>query len=140
MTSKECLNEILVKEQNINTKIEQIKILKNMAANCTSTISDIPKAKNTTDKMANTICKIVDLQKEVEKETAGLTLLKIQILDLIGKIEVFEQQTVLLKRYFEDQPWEKIAFEMHYTTRWIHILHSRALINLDKIMAKEESI
>ena len=111
-----------------------------MAANCTSTISDIPKAKNTTDKMANTICKIVDLQKEVEKETAGLTLLKIQILDLIGKIEVFEQQTVLLKRYFEDQPWEKIAFEMHYTTRWIHILHSRALINLDKIMAKEESI
>ena len=101
-----------------------------MAANCTSTISDIPKAKNTTDKMANTICKIVDLQKEVEKETAGLTLLKIQILDLIGKIEVFEQQTVLLKRYFEAQPWEKIAFEMHYTTRSVSYTHLGGALRL----------
>lgn len=49
--------------------------------------------------MENTICKIIDLQDEINKDIDRLVDLKTQIVTTIKNIENYEYQTLLEKRY-----------------------------------------
>ena len=66
MTAKEYLSQVLYIDQRINCKLEQVMRLRENATKATATLSDMPHSDSPNLKsMENTICKIVDLEREI---------------------------------------------------------------------------
>ena len=86
--------------------------------------------------MENTICKIIDLQDEINKDIDRLVDLKTQIVTTIKNIENYEYQTLLEKRYLCFYTWEQIAVDMDYSIQHIYRLRDKALLEVSKIDSK----
>ena len=77
--------------------------------------------------MADAVCKIVDLQADINRDIDTLVDLKKEIMGVIKAVTNPEHQTLLEKRYLCFLSWEKIAVDMGYDLRYTHKLHIRAL-------------
>ena len=86
--------------------------------------------------MENTICKIIDLQDEINKDIDRLVDLKTQIVTTIKNIENYEYQTLLERRYLCFYTWEQIAVDMDYSIQHIYRLRDKALLEVSKIDSK----
>ena len=77
MTAKEYLSQVLYIDQRINCKLEQVMRLRENATKATATLSDMPHSDSPNLKsMENTICKIVDLEREINRDIDQLVDLK----------------------------------------------------------------
>lgn len=128
MTAKEYLSQARYLDARINSKIQQAHTLNGLATRCTSTLSDMPKsASPNTSSMEVVICKIIELEEEINRDIDRLVDLKRDITRAIKEVENAEYQTLLEKRYLCFETWENIAVEMGYDSRYLHKLHNRAL-------------
>ena len=128
MTAKEYLNQAYRLDQRINSKIEQVASLNELATKCTSSLTGMPKAPNqATSTMSEAVTKIVDLQAEINRDIDTLVDLKREIVSVIKQVENLEYQTLLEKRYLCFRTWEQIAVDMGYDLRWLYRLQRRAL-------------
>lgn len=128
MTAKEYLSQAYRLDLRINSKIEQVSSLNDLATKCTSVINDMPRNPNrATSSMADAVAKIIDLQAEINKDIDTLVDLKQDIVTVIKGIGNLEYQTLLEKRYLCFLSWERIAVAMGYDLRYLHKLHNRAL-------------
>jgi seryl-tRNA synthetase len=137
MKAKEYLGKAYRLDQRINSKLDQVASLNELATKATSTLSDMPKNPNKAiSTMENTICKIIDLQDEINKDIDRLVDLKTQIVTTIKNIENYEYQTLLEKRYLCFYTWEQIAVDMDYSIQHIYRLRDKALLEVSKIDSK----
>ena len=128
MTAKEYLSQARFLDDRINSKIQQISSLNELATKCTATISDMPHSPNKGNStMADAVCKIIDLQEEINKDIDRLVDLKREIMGVIKAVPNVEYQTILEKRYLCFISWEQIAGAMNYSIQHIHRMHSSAL-------------
>ena len=128
MTAKDYLGQAYRLDQRINSKIDQITSLSDLATKCTSTISDMPKNPSpSSSPMADIVCKIIDLQAEINTDIDRLVELKRDIVRTIKSIDNSEHQTLLELRYLCFKTWEQIAVDMGYRVRNVHTLHNEAL-------------
>lgn len=128
MTAKEYLSQAYRLDQRINSKIEQVTSLNDLATKCTSTLTGMPRNPNrASSTMADAVGKIIDLQNEINRDIDRLVDLKREIVTVIKAIENPEYQTLLEKRYLCFLTWEKIAVDMGYDLRWLYRIHKRAL-------------
>ena len=128
MTAKEYLGQAYRLDQRINSKLEQVASLNELAMKCTSTLTGMPCNPNRgTSTMADAVGKIVDLQAEINSDIDRLVDLKREMVRLIKAVNNTECQTLLELRYLCFKTWEQIAVDMGYTTRNIHLLHKKAL-------------
>ncbi len=128
MKVKEYLGQAYRIDQRINSKLEQIISLRDLATKATSTLSDMPHGtKKGTSSMENIICKMVDLENEINDDIDKLVDLKREIVSVIKKINNPEHQTLLELRYLCFKTWEKIAVDMGYSIQNAYKLHDRAL-------------
>ena len=113
MTAKEYLGQAYRLDQRINSKLEQVASLSDLATKVTTTISDVPKDPNhSTSTMADVIVKIVDLQAEINHDIDCLVDLKREIVKVIKTVDNIEYQTLLELRYLCFKTWEQIAVDM----------------------------
>ena len=128
MTAKDYLGQAYRLDQRINSKIDQITSLSDLATKCTSTISDMPKNPSpASSPMADIVCKIIDLQAEINTDIDRLVELKRDIVRTIKSVDNSEYQTLLELRYLCFKTWEQIAVDMGYRVRNVHTLHNEAL-------------
>ena len=128
MTAKEYLSQARFLDNRINSKIQQVSSLNELATKCTATISDMPHSPNSGGStMADAVCKIIDLQEEINKDIDRLVDLKREIMGVIKAVPHVEYQTILEKRYLCFISWEQIAVDMNYSMQHIHRMHSSAL-------------
>lgn len=128
MTAKEYLQQAYRLDQRINSKIEQVASLNDLATKCTSSLTGMPRNPNrATSTMADAVAKIIDLQAEINRDIDRLVDLKREIVTVIKAIENPEYQTLLEKRYLCFLTWEQIAVDMGYDLRWLYRIHKRAL-------------
>lgn len=128
MTVKEYLSQAKFLDQRINSKIQQVAALNDLATKATSTLTGMPHNPNhATSTMEETIAKIIDLQAEINRDIDTLVDLKRDLSATIKAVGNTEYQTVLEKRYLCFQSWEQIAVEMGYDLRWLYRLHGKAL-------------
>lgn len=128
MTAKEYLSQAYRLDQRINSKIEQVASLNDLATKCTSSLTGMPRNPNrATSTMADAVAKIIDLQAEINRDIDRLVDLKREIVMVIKAIANLEYQTLLEKRYLCFFTWEQIAVDMGYDLRYLHKLHNRAL-------------
>ena len=128
MTAKEYLSQAHRLDQRIDAKIAQVASLNELATKCTATLTGMPRNPNHGGStMADAVCKIIDLQEEINRDIDRLVDLKREIVDVIKSVDNTEYQILLEKRYLCFHTWEQIAVDMHYSGKWIQKLHDRAL-------------
>ena len=127
MTIKEYLSQAYRIDQRIDSKLEQVQSLRDLAAKATSTLSDTYSGNSNKQKMEGVIVKIIDLENEIKEEIDRLVCLKRKIVSMIKQVKNPEYQTLLERRYLCFKTWEQIAVEMNYDLSWLHRLHKKAL-------------
>lgn len=128
MTAKEYLSQARYLDLRINSKIQQVASLNDLATKATSTLTGMPRNPNhASSTMEEAIAKIVDFQSEINRDIDRLVDLKQEITATIKAVGNNEYQTILEKRYLCFLSWEKIAVDMGYSIRNVQILHGKAL-------------
>ena len=100
MTAKEYMEQARYLDMQINSKIEQVRNLNELATKVTTVYSDIPHNLNrNTSSMEETVLKIIDLESEINKDIDALVNLKREIMCVVNRIEPAEYRTILEMRY-----------------------------------------
>ena len=91
-------------------------------------MSDMPGSPNrTTDKLENTMTKIIDMGNQINEMVGRLIELKLEITFVVQKVEDTESRVLLEMRYLCFKQWDEIAVAMGYDIRHIYLLHQSAL-------------
>ena len=139
MNVKEYLGQARFLDMRINSKIQQVMSLNELATKCTSTISDMPKNPNRGgSRMEDAIIKIIDLEEEINRDIDVLVDLKAEITRTIKAIPNVEHQTILEKRYLCFITWEQIAVDMNYSMQYTFRMHDRALKEIEDFLKSGE--
>jgi len=126
--AKDYLSQAYRIDQRINSKIEQVSSLHDLATKATSTLSDIPPSGTRNfHRMEDIICKIIDLESDINTDIDDLVDLKREIVELIKSVSNPEYQTILELRYLCFKTWEQIAVNMCYSIHHLYKMHNAAL-------------
>lgn len=81
------------------------------------------------NKVADSVCAIVDLQNEIRQEIYDLARIEREIGTAINQVITDSTLKALLEmRYLNYLKWEEIAVRLDITFRWTMTLHKKALI------------
>lgn len=128
MNAKEYLSQAMHIDQRISSKLEQVMKLREAATKATATLSDMPRPDSPNiQAMESTICKIVDLEREINEDVDRLIDLKAEARRVIQQITEPDQQLVLELRYLCYKPWTEIMSEIGYSEATLYRLHGEAL-------------
>ena len=128
MTAKEYLSQAFHIDQRISSKLSQVMRLREAATNCTATLTDMPRPDSPSrQQMTDTICKIVDLEREINEDIDRLVDLKAEARRAINAVSDPDQQLILELRYLCYKPWSEIMTELGYSEPTIYRLHGEAL-------------
>lgn len=128
MTAKQYMTLVTSADQRINSKLEQIETLRNMAAMGSKLMTDMPGSPNRNiHRMENTIVKIIELEREINDDIDKLVDFKAEVYGIINALENEEFKTLLEQRYLCGRDWKDIAKYMRYNERYIYKLHGKAL-------------
>ena len=131
MNAKEYLSQVMHIDQRINSKLEQVTRLRENVTNCTATLSDMPRPDSPNkQRMEETICKIVDLEREINADIDRLVDLKAEARKAINAVSDPVQQLILELRYLCYKPWLEIAETIGYSEATVYRLHGEALKNI----------
>ena len=138
MTAKEYLSQARYLDLRINSKIQQVAALNDLATKATSTLTGMPRNPNhATSTMEETIAKIIDLQAEINHDIDRLVDLKHELTRTIKAVDDVDCQLLLEGRYLCYKTWEQIAVEMGFRLRHVYEVHSKALNKIEKILASQ---
>ena len=128
MPVKDYLSQAYRIDQRINSKLEQVQSLRELATKATATLTDAPASgSRNVHSMSDIIDKMIDLEAEINDDIDRLVDLKREIMTVIKRVENPEHQTLLELRYLCFKSWEEIAVNLHYDIRNIYRIHDRAL-------------
>lgn len=131
MNAKEYLSQAMHIDQRINSKLEQVTRLRENATNCTAALSDMPRPDSPNrQRMEETVCKIVDLEREINADIDRLVDLKAEARKAINAVTDPDQQLILELRYLCYKPWLEIAETIGYSEPTVYRLHGEALKNI----------
>ena len=135
MTAKEYLNQISELDNEIKRKQQRCRTLRDVAMN-TSVNNSNDAVQTTRDKnpLEKILAKVIDLDREIEADEARLVDLKAEVWEQLDKLTDETQKRILWLRYADRRPWRYIASEVHFTSRYVHKLHVKALDELDEIV------
>jgi len=138
MTAKEYLGQAYRLDQRINSKLEQLASLNELAPKCTGVLTGMPRNPNRgTSTMADAVAKIVDLQAEINRDIDRLVDLKREMVRLIKAVDNTEYQTLLELRYLCFKTWEQIAVDLNYSIHHLYKLHNAALDICDRLLQRD---
>jgi len=138
MTAKEYLGQAYRLDQRINSKLEQVMSLRDLATKATSTLSDVaPSGTRNVHRMEDIIVKIVDLENEINRDIDNLVDLKREMVSVIKAVTDPEYQTLLELRYLCFKSWEQIAVELRYSIHHLYKLHNAALEVCEQLMRRD---
>lgn len=130
--AKKYLSQAFGLNQRIESKLNQIEELHNLAAKVTAAYSDMPKSPSRDgSRMEDTVCRIIDLESEINQDMLQLVELKKGIVRRIKAVENSELQVVLELRYLSYMRWEEIAIELGYGIDNVFRLHRKALAEIE---------
>lgn len=134
-TAREQLQEIEQIGKEIRAKKATLQALKDIARGIGSASMDgMPRGKNSAgSRLADILCKAVDLETEIAADEKALNDQKYCLLERIDGLDNAEYRMVLTEHYFNRRSWTDIAKTMHYSRRWIFTICDKALEELDKI-------
>jgi hypothetical protein len=140
MTKKEYLNQAYWLDRRIDSKLEQLSALKDMATRTTSVMSgEVVSHTRNVSSMQDVIVKIITMENEVNADIDRLVDLKAEIASVISQVRNESYRLILEKRYLCFQTWAQIGADLHYTRRWLLTKHERAVDIVEKLISEREA-
>jgi DNA-directed RNA polymerase specialized sigma subunit len=128
ISAKNYLSQAYRIDRRIDSKLEQVQSLRELAGKAAATLSDMPRnPSRDVHRMEDVICKMMDLKSEINADIDRLMETKRKVMAIIKKVESPELQMVLELRYLCFKPWEEIADELGYSEQHVFRLHGAAL-------------
>lgn len=134
MTAKEYLEQAYRLDQRIDSKLEQVEMLRFLTTKTTATIKGDPGGGRSGDLMEDAIARIVDLEREIAAEICRLTELKREIAEIIGRVEDPEEKIVLEMRYLGNKKWPEIGRAMNCSGTTVYRWHQNALKKVEEFL------
>ena len=107
LSAKEFLKQARHIDQRINSKLEQVQSLRELATKATATLSDMPRnAVPNTHRMEDVICKMMELESEINADIDELINTKHEVMAVIKMVERPEYQSLLELKYLCMKTWE----------------------------------
>ena len=137
MNAKEFFSLSIPLNKRINSKLDHLLALRDLVSKATATISDMPSRESRdVHQLEDVICRIVDLERDVNADIDHLLDLKEEYMSIISEIEKPMLQVVLEQRYLCCHSWSHISTELDYELRSLYRLHSEAIKAADELMQK----
>ena len=137
MNVKEFLRQIRKIDILINAKQEEIERLRSKIIYPGISYEERTSSSFTSGKEAS-IIKLVEYEEDLTKKIDELIDTKKEVAHIIDQLKNADYIDILYKRYFQFKTWEEIASDKSYTFQWVHKLHARALIEVQKILEREK--
>lgn len=135
MTAKEYLYRLRYLDKRITGRVATRDRYAYLARGGTSGISALRNGgTNARSKVEDYVCRLVDLERELDAEIDELVNLRREALGILGHVPDMRLKTVLELRYFQNCDWDEIARDMRYDLRWVYRLHGIALIAFEREM------
>lgn len=135
MNAKEYLSQAVWLDRMIDSKLDQLEMLKSLAMKVTSSFTKekISGGNIEKSKMESTMVKVIDLEHEINADIDRLVNLKKDIQDTINKMDDINQQLLLELRYLSGKGWDEIAASMGYDPRTVYRIHGKALKEFERM-------
>ena len=132
MTNKEYLRQAYRLDQKINSDIEEVTRLREMASSISSPVlgDKVQTSRNGEAPFVRSIEKILMLEEKIDQEIDLLVDLKSQMRDVIAAVPDTDERMVLRYRYIHNLTWEQIGNELNADARTIRRWHGSALVNV----------
>ncbi len=129
MTAKEYLSEVQRLQTIIEQKQERIKEIRESVSTVRGVRFDLEKVHGSgrTDKIGDSVTKIIDLETEVENDMISIIYRKHEIIEQIHALGNYRYIQLLYKRYIEFKRLQIVAAEMDFTYEYVLELHKKAL-------------
>lgn len=135
MDAKEYLGQAYRIDRRINSKLNQIAVLRGLATKVTATLGDEPvSGTRNPQRLQFIIDKIMDFETEINADVDSLVDARKRVSEVIGQVSGTDCQLVLEYRYLGFMAWDAIAASMGFSPRWVYTLHGRGLKNVRKIL------
>ncbi len=128
MNAKVFLSQARKVELQVESKLQQLEALKSLATRVTVSYDSTPvtHTKNTSA-LPDAVIRIMEAEEELNRKIDDLVAVKLEIADVIDRVEDVTLRLLLEKRYLGFMKMEDVAGELGYTKRWLWVLHGRAL-------------
>ena len=116
----------------IDSKLEQVSALRQLAIKASSTISPVPPS-GTPDphRLEKTITRMMDMEHEVDEDIDHLVELKADIMKAVSRVPDDRERVVLELRYLAFKDWASIADAIGLHVRQVYRLHDEALKHIE---------
>ena len=132
METKEYLELARNINIQIDSKLEQVSALRQLAIKASSTLSPVPPS-GTPDphRLEKTITRMMDMEHEVDEDIDRLVELKADIMKAISRVPDARERVVLELRYLAFKDWASIADAIGLHIRQVYRLHDEALKHIE---------
>ena len=140
MNAKEFLSRAWIIDQQVQSKLEQIEALRSLASRVTAGNGGtaVAHSRNVTS-MQDTIIKITEAEEELNRKIDELVTVKLEIVDVIGRVEDPCLRLILEKRFLLFLSWSQIVLDLHYSDRWMRGKSKEALDAVQRILDEREA-
>lgn len=119
-------------DQRIESKMEQIEKLHDLATKATVTYSDMPRNPNHgKSRLEDAVISIMELESEINRDMLELVGIKREITTCVKAVGDPELQLLLEMRYLNYASWDRIAASMDFSVDNAYKLHKKALDKID---------
>lgn len=94
--------------------------------------ADVVSGSGPSDRMADTVAKIADMEASISDEAAKVSALLDSVLAAIRSVPDQTQRTVLTLRYVEGLDWISVQERVGYERTQVYVIHGRALIAVNE--------
>lgn len=132
MTTKEYLRQAYRLDQKINSDIEEVARLREMASSISSPVlgDKVQTSRNGDAPFVRSVEKILLLEEKINREIDTLVDLKSQMRDVIAAVQDTDERMVLRYRYIHNLTWEQIGNELNADKSTIRRWHGSALTHV----------
>ena len=140
ISTKEYLSQAYRIDQRINAKLEQLEHLRALTQKVTASYGSEPVSHTrNVSSMEDVIIRLIETEHDLNHTIDELVDIKMDIAQCINAVPNRDYQLLLEKRYLCFHTWEKIAADMHYSARWVQVVHSRSLNAVGRILRERSA-
>jgi hypothetical protein len=138
MTAREYLGQVQVLDTRIESKLNQIRALRELVTNPCGHISGMPHNPSPDRQpIQSVVSKIADLEKDVDADVDELVNLKQNAINMLQLLMNPYHTQLLELRYIDRETWKTIADKLPFCESHLYRLHAEALDNFEKLLANE---
>ena len=139
MTAKEYLRQLKTIDNRINAKLLEKERVRTLGGRVTTGLSERIQGGGGKDKVCDVVIKLTELENDTVNEINKLVDLKREASELIEKMADIKCKTVLSMYYLSNKTFEEVADYTEMSSRWVRIIHGRALQKFQKIFQNSSS-